>query len=358
MTVKISVILTVYNTEKYLSECLESILHQSLTNFELICINDASTDNSLTILSEYTEKDFRICVYDMPENKGVSYCRNFGFSKAQGEYVIFLDSDDYFKLTMFQEMYELAKQDDADIAICNSMKYDDVLDEMLFMEDSLRVDYLTKKEGFNYTTCPNYILNFCKGWAWDKLYKKEFLEENHLQFPALSNTEDAVFVYSSLVLAERISIIDSVFVVHRIRRKDSISNRHDSNFYEFIKAMGLLREFLEKENLFQAVSKSYANLVVNLGLWYFNTLKDKGNRKEMYEILHNELFLALSSQCKLYSKEDFYVPSDYLQFKQILKKPYTEKQDKKIKIHYVLTRGLKSLRENGITYWIKRGLHN
>jgi len=358
MNIKISVILTIYNTAKYLPECLDSILQQSMTEFELLCINDASTDGSFEILNRYAAQDKRLQLYTMPDNKGASHCRNFGLTKAQGEYVIFLDSDDYFKLTMLQELYEQAERDKADIVICNSVKHDDVLHENLYMKDSLRIDYLHKTHGFHYTNCAEYIFNFCKGWAWDKLYRKSFIEEHELQFPILSNTEDAVFVYQSLILANRISVLDSILVVHRIRRNDSISNRHDNNISDFVTAMEMVKDFLKEQGVFEQVAKSYGNLAVNLGIWYLNTLRVRQNQEALYQILHAELFPALMRECGMTAKELFYEKSDYKLFQQIIKQPYSEKQFQKVKQQYQIMRGLKSLKENGLFYWIKRGLHH
>ena len=356
MSIKISVILTVYNTGSYLAECMDSILQQSMQDFELICIDDGSKDYSLEILHTYKQQDERVTVYAMPENKGVSYCRNYGLTLAKGKYVILLDSDDIFQPTMLQELYEMAEQDNSDIVICNSIKYDDVLKEKLYMKDSLRMDYLKQTRGFHYSDCTAYIFNFCKGWAWDKLYRREFIEKYQLQFPVLKNTEDAVFVYQSLLLADRISALDSILIIHRIRRSDSVSSKRDNSFYEFEAAMQLLKGFLKERNLFDIVAESYGNLVVNLGLWYLNTLQEEDNYKAMYDMLHAKLFFKVQEQCGLCNWKDFYNKADYYQFKQVLNKPYSEKQRKKIKLYYKLMRGMKSLQENGLGYWMRRGI--
>lgn len=357
MDIKVSVILTVYNTEKYLSECLDSILLQSLKEIELICIDDASQDNSLDVLKKYQKKDDRLQLYTMQENKGVSYCRNYGLKTAKGKYVIFLDSDDNFKLSMLQELYENAEKYNSDVVVCNSVKYDDLLDEHLYMKDSLRKDYLPQKKVFQYKDMPNHIFNFCKGWAWDKLYLRDFIIDNQLQFPDLRHTEDAVFVYKSLVLARRISVLDSILVVHRIRRKDSVSSSHDANVYDFKKAIGLLEDFLVQSNYYCELAKSFENWAVNLGIWFLNTLKTNENRKVIYQYLHEELFQKIDSQEILGKKADFFQPSDYRLYRWILSTPYSEKQLKKIRGYYLATRGLKSLKENGLLYWIKRSLN-
>lgn len=356
MDIKVSVILTVYNTEKYLSECLDSILAQTIKEFELICIDDASKDASLDVLRKYKQNDDRLQIYTMQSNKGVSFCRNYGLEHAKGKYVIFLDSDDIFKLTMLQEMYANAEMYNSDIVICDSVKYDDLLDEHLYMKDSLRKDYLPLKNAFQYKDISDYVFNFCKGWAWDKLYLREFLLDKTLQFPDLRHTEDAVFVYKSLVLARQISVLDNILVVHRIRRKDSVSSSHDANVHDFKSAIELLEDFLIQNKYYHEVAKSFENWAVNLSIWFLNTLKIRENREVIYQYLHKELFKKIDKQGTLSRKADFYQSSDYRLYRWILNTPCSEKLLKKIKIYYSVTRGLKSLKENGLWYWIKRSL--
>ena len=112
---KVSVIVPVHNTGKYLSKCLDSLLGQTLTDLEVICINDGSTDDSLEILSQYAQKDKRIKIIDFKENKGVSVARNEGIKAAMGDYVAFMDSDDLVDLDFYEKLYEKACQTGADI---------------------------------------------------------------------------------------------------------------------------------------------------------------------------------------------------------------------------------------------------
>ena len=116
MSIKVSVIMPVFNVEKYLRQCLDSLLNQSLTEFEIICVDDGSTDSSLEILHEYQQKDHRVKVLTQ-QNKFAGVARNNGLKVAQGEYVFFLDSDDFFEKDMFMEVYNQGKKTDADIVI-------------------------------------------------------------------------------------------------------------------------------------------------------------------------------------------------------------------------------------------------
>lgn len=122
---KVSVILPVYNTEKYLPECLDSLLNQTLKDIEIICINDGSTDNSLEILQEYQANDQRIRILNQ-ENQGAAIARNKGIQMAEGEYLSFLDADDFFDENMLKWSYEKAQKTNSDICIYGSYLYDNL----------------------------------------------------------------------------------------------------------------------------------------------------------------------------------------------------------------------------------------
>ena len=112
---KVSVIIPVNNTEKYITKCLDSVINQTLKDIEIICVNDSSTDNSLSILKEYAKKDNRLKLIDLPQNQGAGDAKNAGLKLVQGEYLGFVDSDDYIDLNYYEELYNKAKENDADI---------------------------------------------------------------------------------------------------------------------------------------------------------------------------------------------------------------------------------------------------
>ena len=119
----VSVIIPVYNAEKYLRKCLDSVCGQTLKNIEIICVNDASTDNSLMILNEYAKKDGRIVVIDKKENEGSSFARKTAIANAKGDYIIPLDADDYYtKPKALEYSYKLAIQENSDIVLFNILK--------------------------------------------------------------------------------------------------------------------------------------------------------------------------------------------------------------------------------------------
>ena len=120
---KVSIIVPVYNVEKYLCQCLESLVHQTLTDIEIICVNDGSTDNSLGILNKYAQLDSRIKVFSQ-KNQGVSSARNLGLEKVNGEYITFVDSDDWIELNACEILYNTAQERNTDILLCSYYNYD------------------------------------------------------------------------------------------------------------------------------------------------------------------------------------------------------------------------------------------
>ena len=120
--IKVSIIIPVYNVEQYLPKCLDSIINQTLKDIEIICINDGSTDNSLSILKEYASKDDRMIIIDK-ENKGQGIARNLGIKKAKGKYIGFVDPDDWVDIQMFEKMYNQAQKLNSEIVICDLVKY-------------------------------------------------------------------------------------------------------------------------------------------------------------------------------------------------------------------------------------------
>ena len=120
---KVSVIIPVYNVEKYLEKCLKSVCSQTLRDIEIICVNDCSPDNSLEILQEYASKEERIKIINFEQNQGVSIARNEAIKVAQGEYIAFCDSDDTISLNFCEALYNKAKQDNAQVVLTKSVKY-------------------------------------------------------------------------------------------------------------------------------------------------------------------------------------------------------------------------------------------
>ena len=234
--IKVSVIMPVYNVESCLEECLDTLMAQSLKEIEIICVDDGSTDGSSAILKEKAKKDRRIRVITQ-KNSGAAAARNLGFTYATGEYVLFLDSDDFFSKDMLKKSYECAKEQKTDIVLFRCKEYDTVKQNYNPMEYSIKKEELPDKNPFTFHDIPDYIFTFAVGWAWDKLYRRQFIADSGLKFQELRTSNDLYFVFSSFVKANGIYILDEHLIYHRVNRSTSLSVTREKSWDCFYKAL-------------------------------------------------------------------------------------------------------------------------
>ena len=209
---KLSVIIPVYNVEEYLEECLNSVCNQTLTDIEIICVNDGSTDNSGDILQDFAKQDTRIQIINQ-ENAGLSAARNTGLKYATGEYITFLDSDDWISLDYYETLYNSAKENDADIAVGNVISW--------FHNAKMGFGYASKfsfsdmKDVIVTHTDKNNILQSCA--VWNKIYKRELIFGNNLTFYHGKMVEDFPFTFLAVALAGKIVCCPFTFLYYRQR---------------------------------------------------------------------------------------------------------------------------------------------
>lgn len=230
---KISIIIPVYNVEKYLRECLDSVLNQTLTDIEIICINDGSTDNSLQILEEYAAKDERIKIINQ-ENKGLACARNTGINNATGKYIFFLDSDDYLLPNVISELYDNAQNFDVDILMskCKAFADNDSANAYTFKRVSELNKYLDYKEAFNVQVTKENFINVINNYpcvSCGSLYKLDFLNKNNIRFIDKKVIhEDNGFFLKTFAMKPKVSFLNIDSIMYRIRSK-SISYESQKN---------------------------------------------------------------------------------------------------------------------------------
>lgn len=285
---KVSVIIPVYNTEKYLRECLDSVLNQTLKEIEVICIDDGSTDNSLEILNKYAQKDSRVIVLTQ-KNKGGGAARNQGVRKSKGDFLSFLDSDDFYNVDTIEKMYTKAIATQSDIVICGVRIFNSLSQRFEECSRGLRVDLLPDKEIFNYRDMPKYIFNAFQNWNCNKMFRSKFIKTNNIIFQEIFRTNDLLFTCSALVLADRISTIKEPLFNYRI---NIVSCQSTNHLYpiEFYKAFKALREFLLDRNIYTEVQESFVNWALNACVYNINSIKTKLSSKDViYRTLYNHM---------------------------------------------------------------------
>ena len=246
---KVSVIIPIYNTEEYLKECLDSVISQTLTDIEIICIDDGSTDGSLNILKEYALNDNRIKILKQ-KNKGAGAARNLGIKNATGEFVNFFDSDDYMKPEMLKELYNKAIEIGSDITVCRSIIYRENSASFEDVEHSIERKIIGSKLFFEPEEFKDNIFQIFVGWPWDKIYKRDFILKNRLKFQEIRQSNDTFFVLFSLVLANKISIVDEILATHRMHEK-SLEATRIKNPECFVLALKKLYGKLKSKKLFK-----------------------------------------------------------------------------------------------------------
>lgn len=303
----VSVIVPVYNVEQYLPQCLDSIVNQTLKNIEIICVNDSSTDNSLNILNHYAEKDPRIKVVTQP-NGGAGAARNRGLSLAAGKYLSFLDSDDFFEPDMLELAYNKAVCDKADFVVFQSDQYYTDRKEFVSVPWTLREKEIPPYTPFNHRQMTDNIFKVFVGWAWDKLYDREFVEKNHLRFQEQRTSNDMLFVFSGVAVAKRISVVKKILAHQRRDAKDSLSKTRENSWYCFYDALSVLRDRLKSEGLYDELEKDYINYALHFSLWNIRTLAEP-TRSRLIEKMKAQWFSDLGIAGKpgdyFYNQKEF-----------------------------------------------------
>lgn len=266
---KVSVIVPVYNVEEYIEKCLNSLVNQTLEDIEIIIVNDGSKDNSDKIIRVFLEKYPNKIVYLKKQNGGLSDARNYAIPYAKGEYIAFLDSDDYVELNMYKNMYELAKKEHSDMVECdfyweypNKTKTD------------IGIIYNNKKE----------MLEKVRVVAWNKLIKREILEKTQITFPKGYRYEDVEFTYKLIPHLEKVSFL-KVPCIHYIQRQNSISNSQNERTKEIFDILEHVINYYKENNLYDEYKEEleyvYTRYLFCSSLLRMVKIKDKKTRKEL-----------------------------------------------------------------------------
>lgn len=291
-TPEISIILPVYNGEEYLDETLESILGQSFRDFELICVDDGSTDRTPQILERTRAQDSRVVIHRQ-ENMGPGASRNQGLDLAKGRYVVMLDADDIYDLSMLEKLHTSALANQSDVVICRSDEMDDTTRKISPAWWTLNINQVPPFEPFSASDMPDFAFSAFIGWPWDKLYRREFIEKHQLRFPELSNSEDLFFIFLSIVKAEKISIVDESLIHHRINRAGSVSGSRAKAPLDFYRSTCLLKETLKRDGLYETFSWGFLNWAFQYMVWNIETMTDAGARATQLKALANNGFPEL-----------------------------------------------------------------
>ena len=284
--VKVSVIMPIYNAYDYLGIAMHSVLSQTLSEIEVICIDDGSTDHSLDIVKNFQKDDERVRIVT-ENNAGPSTARNKGIVRARGEYMIFLDADDFYEPTLIERLYERAVADNLDITVS---RFDLYNNKHATFSPAVEEEHGSVFAGgavVSKNEFPHYILSTTTGYVWNKLFRTSFVREKELAFaPELYVFEDVHFVTAALSLAERVGRIDEVLIHHRIYSEQARAKQF-KKYYNQVPVVYLkIKEFLAQHGMYVPLMRSYLNLSASRCYRIYNLLWSDA-KENFWNLLHD-----------------------------------------------------------------------
>ena len=270
--VKVSVIIPVFNEEKYIGQCLDSVINQTLTDIEIICVDDGSDDNSLSILYDYQKKDNRIKVISQ-ENRGLSTTRNVALKQVTGDYVAFVDADDYLNPTTLDELYKVSVIYDVDFTISKLLNFDNKTGNIK-TTPYYEMEYLKRLVGtriFNFEDVKDKIFEMCVT-APGKLFKKEFIMQFKFEDGLLF--EDNLFFIKCMLSADRVYFYDS-YVYNRRLHDSSITSSYFSKFSDVLIIYDKIEQELKKFGVYDELKVQMFNRKCRTTFMRFTQVEDK-----------------------------------------------------------------------------------
>lgn len=373
----VSVIIPVYNSESLLRECLDSVVGQTLREIEIICVDDGSTDGSIEILKEYAEKDKRVVVIEQKHsNAGVA--RNTALAVARGKYLSFLDADDYYDVTMLEKLIKAPEADpEIDVVICGANIYNVKQDNLYYSDMSIIEKFTIEKNPFSPAEMHEHIFNTFQNWVWNKIFRRERIQEKGIVFDDVRRSNDALFVCCALSTARKIYVHREALLVHRKGMKTNMQANNIQEPDAFMKAYEKIYERLQEihGDDFEMYRQSFFNRALLSFRYYTNTVR----RDPLTHSYIKHLVAYKGEKVFGFSRypADYYYELEYLYsknlrgwYKDLLKevgqygKPIKEFDYRSLKEYQVGYRVLwlprkikgllKSTRKNGLSYTLRR----
>lgn len=291
---RVSVIIPVYNVEKYLRECLDSVVNQTLKDIEVICIDDGSTDSSMEILKGYAAKDKRIKIIKQ-KNKGAGAARNKGLKSAKGEYIHFLDSDDWIEIDAYEKLYNIIKDRDIDFIKFRGFSYNNQLKQITtrnyldiskvepqYFENCLNIDI----DAVNTSNLPDS--------CWSGFYRLKFLRDNNIFFDNFVVANDCGFFYRCIINAKSIYLSSERLIYYRENRDNSLIKKRGQNFECQIKLYPIVKKLCSK--IQPKIKEVIINHIIICTLrWYKKIIKQYNLNKNELKKLKIQMYEYVQS---------------------------------------------------------------
>ena len=290
--IKVSVVMPIYNAGEYLCRAISDVLAQTLTDIELICVDDGSTDNSTAIIESFKNKDSRVSSVRQ-NNAGPSVARNKGLELVRGKYVIFLDADDMYEPTLLESLYEACERDSLDVAVTRFNIYNDSENKYTVPLDEPHSSIFSTGRVTSKNEHPDFILSSTTGYVWNKLIRTSFLRDKKITFDIdLYVFEDVHFVCSVMSLAERVERIEGILIHHRVYSEQSRATLFRKYYGQVPVVYKKIRDFLMHHGMYVPLKKGYLNFSAGRCYKLFNLLWADG-KERLWNMLHDSYIAEL-----------------------------------------------------------------
>ena len=304
---QVSIIVPVYNVENYIERCLNSLVNQTFKDIEIITINDGSTDKSLELLNKYAKEDIRISVIDLGD-EGVSYCRNLGIEKANGKYIMFVDSDDWIDSSMVEVMYKKAEENKLDLVMCSYIrefkdhskeKIFNLPQEIIYKDNEVKNELLRKLVGPIKEELSNPEMLDALGTVWGKLYRSDILKENKIKFVDLKeigSAEDTLFNIFTFNYLKKLMFLNKPMYHYWRDNLKSVTSQYNPKLKEQRKVFfKYISDFIRENNFEQVFEEALNNRICTsvLGLGLIecsqnNKISEINKIKNIKKIIYEE----------------------------------------------------------------------
>ena len=304
---QVSIIVPVYNVENYIERCLNSLVNQTFKDIEIITINDGSTDKSLELLNKYAKEDIRISVIDLGD-EGVSYCRNLGIEKANGKYIMFVDSDDWIDSSMVEVMYKKAEENKLDLVMCSYIrefkdhskeKIFNLPQEIIYKDNEVKNELLRKLVGPIKEELSNPEMLDALGTVWGKLYRADILKENKIKFVDLKeigSAEDTLFNIFTFNYLKKLMFLNKPMYHYWRDNLKSVTSQYNPKLKEQRKVFfKYISDFIKENNFEQVFEEALNNRICTsvLGLGLIecsqnNKISEINKIKNIKKIIYEE----------------------------------------------------------------------
>lgn len=352
---KVSVIIPVYNVELHLRRCLDSLVNQTLQDIEIIIVNDGSKDNSQNIIDEFHSKYPDKIKYYIIENSGAAQARNYGLSSVEGEYIGFVDSDDYVEPNMFEELYNKATEENADISVCGYYR--------------ATPEKCIERGIYPYKCFNNSVFNepsmFTNNfpYLWNKIFRTSLIKENEIKFEKFRIFEDLVFTYEAFLKANKIVQVPKPLYYYRILRDNSLTNEFSEKRFDIFEAGDKLIEFFKKDNSFECFEDELLFIILK----HIYVVLEKDVEKSQLKLKNkfiNQSFRYLNTRFPFWKEYNYYYKRYKKNKRRYTSKLYwrmlallSKKQRKTIKkILRKLKKGIKLLKSKNLGYSFRKNL--